>query len=80
MERHLIAIAAGILGGAIPNNKSNIHPYLMGALLAILAVKVFVGDYDKGYSWTLSDIGFIVLTGLEGVLGAALLTYVKRFT
>jgi hypothetical protein len=71
MERHLIAIATGVLGGAIPNNKSNIHPYLMGAILAILAVKVFVGDYDKGYSWTISDIGFVVLTGLEGVLGAA---------
>lgn len=80
MQRHLIAVATGILGGAIPNQKSNIHPYLMGAILAILAVKVFVGDYDKGYSWTLSDIGFVVVTGLEGVLGAAAVTTASRFT
>jgi hypothetical protein len=77
MERHLIAFAAGVLGGAIPNTNSNIHPYLMAAILAVLAVKVFVGDYDQGYSWTISDIGFIVMTSLEGILGAALLGYLR---
>ena len=77
MERHLIAIASGIIGGAIPNTKSNIHPYLMGAIVAILAVKVFVGDFDKGYSWTWSDVVFILIFGLEGALGAALLRYFR---
>jgi hypothetical protein len=73
MDRHLIALASGVIGGAIPNTKSNIHPYLMGAILAILAVKVFVGDFDRGYKWTLSDVAFVVLFGLEGALGAAAL-------
>ena len=44
----------------------------MGAIVAILAVKIFVGDFDKGYSWTWSDIVFIIVFGLEGALGAAL--------
>lgn len=77
MERHLIAVASGIIGGAVPNTKSNIHPYLMGAIVAILAVKVFVGDFDKGYSWTWSDIVFILVFGFEGALGASLLRYFR---
>jgi hypothetical protein len=73
-KRHILAIACGILGGVLPNIKSNIHPYLIGAFVAGFVVKMIYGDYDKGYSWTLSDIVFWTITLLEGVLGAFLIT------
>jgi hypothetical protein len=63
------------VGGLIPNDKSNIHPLLMGAILAILATKVFVGDYDRGYQWTLSDVVFVAITSAEGALGASIMGY-----
>ena len=69
-NRHLISISAGILGGYIPNNHSNIHPLLMGAILALLLTKVLIGDYDRGYQWTVSDILFSILCAFEGALGA----------
>lgn len=72
INRHIIALISGILGGLIPNNKSNIHPSLMGAILAILAVKVLIGDYDQGYQWTWKDIVFAITTITEGVLGSKL--------
>ena len=68
-NRHVIAFLAGVIGGLIPNDKSNIHPLLMGAILAILATKVLVGDYDRGYQWTCSDIVFVAITASEGALG-----------
>lgn len=71
-NRHIVAFLAGAIGGVIPNNKSNIHPLLMGAILAVLAVKVLIGDYDRGYQWSSSDIVFVVITITEGVLGAKL--------
>lgn len=74
-NRHIVAILGGIVGGLIPNNKSNIHPLLMGAIIGILATKVLVGDYDRGYQWTLSDIAFVVISGIEGSLGAAISGY-----
>lgn len=72
MDRHILALSAGAIGGAIPNAKSNINPLLMGAILALLVVKVLVGDWDAGYQWTMKDIPFAVNTIIEGVLGAAL--------
>jgi hypothetical protein len=72
MNRHLIALSAGVLGGAIPNTKSNINPLLMGAILAVLLVKILEGDWDAGYQWTLSDIPFGISTIVEGVFGALL--------
>lgn len=75
LNRHLVALIAGMIGGVIPNDKSNIHPLLMGAILAILATKVLVGDYDKGYQWTVSDILFVAITSAEGVLGAFIVGY-----
>lgn len=69
-SRHLLSLSAGVLGGALPNEKSNIHPYLMGALIAIALTKILLGDYDLGYQWTIYDILFMAITALEGVLGA----------
>ena len=69
-NRHLVAIASGILGGCIPNKRSNIHPLFMGFVLSLLISKVLFGDYDKGYRFTKSDILFFVVVGSEGVLGA----------
>ncbi len=71
-SRHLLAIAAGVLGGFLPNQTSNIHPLLMGALLGLFFVKVLFGDWDFGYQWTPSDIGFVLVTALEGATGAML--------
>lgn len=67
----MVAFLAGAIGGLIPNDKSNIHPLLMGAIFAWLATKILVGDYDRGYQWTVSDLGFLTVTALEGSLGAA---------
>jgi hypothetical protein len=70
MEQHFLAVLAGFFGGMIPNDKSNIHPLLMGAILSILLTKIFYGDYDKGYQWTLKDFYFVLIVGGEGALGA----------
>jgi hypothetical protein len=69
-NRHLISVSAGILAGYIPNNHSNIHPLLMGAILAILLTKILIGDYDRRYQWTYSDFVFGFITACEGMLGA----------
>jgi hypothetical protein len=70
MERHVLALLAGFLGGIIPNDKSNIHPLLMGAILSILLTKIFYGDYDKGYQWSIKDVWFALIVGGEGAIGA----------
>jgi hypothetical protein len=72
LKSHLLAFSAGVLGAAIPNDRSNIHPLLMGALVSLFFVKVLLGDYDIGYTWTVSDIAFALIVGLEGVFGALL--------
>jgi len=69
-KRHILAIAAGILAGYIPSVNSNIHPLLLGAIFAVLLVKLFFGDYDTGYQWTKLDIVFAILHSTEGILGA----------
>jgi hypothetical protein len=69
-KRHILSIASGILAGFLPSKPSNIHPYLLGAIAAILFTKLFFGDYDAGYQWTPSDILFAMINGLEGILGA----------
>lgn len=72
INRHIVAMLSGVLGGLIPNDKSNIHPLVMGAILAVLAVKVLIGDYDPGYQWTWNDVVFATTTIFEGALGARL--------
>lgn len=75
-KRHILALACGILGGVLPNNKSNMHPLLTGAILAGLIVKIIYGDYDVGYKWSLSDIVFWSVTLVEGAVGAFIMTNV----
>lgn len=70
MERHILALLAGFVGGLLPNNKSNIHPLLMGAILSILLTKIIFGDYDTGYQWSIKDMWFVLIVGGEGALGA----------
>jgi len=77
-SRHIVSFLAGVVGGLVPNDKSNIDPLLMGAIFAWLATKILVGDYDRGYQWTLSDLVFLVVTALEGSLGAAVATAARR--
>ena len=69
-SRHLLALASGIVGGLIPNKKSNIHPMVMGATFALFFVKVLLGDLDPGFHFTLRDIVFLVVFASEGALGA----------
>jgi hypothetical protein len=69
-ERNIFALICGLLGGVIPNNKSNIHPVLMGFILSILATKVVYGDYDIGYQWSINDIYFVIVVGGLGSFGA----------
>ncbi len=68
MERNLFAILCGIVAIFIPNNKSNIHPVVMGVILSILATKIVYGDYDKGYQWSINDIYFVLVVGGFGAL------------
>ena len=75
-KRHILALASGVLGGALPNKNSNMHPLLTGAILAGLIVKIMYGDYDTGYQWTVSDILFWTVTILEGIIGSAIISYV----
>lgn len=72
VDRHIISLLGGLIGGLLPNDKSNIHPLLMGAIVSVLATKILVGDYDRGYQWTWKDIVFAITTISEGVLGAKL--------
>ena len=71
-SRHLVATLSGFVAAFIPNDKSNINPFLMGVIVAFLVTKVVIGDYDAGYKWTLSDIVFVIVTSAEGILGVVL--------
>jgi len=70
LERNRFALLCGLIGGVIPNNKSNIHPVLMGFILSILATKVIYGDYDNVYQWTTNYIYFGIVVGGLGSFGA----------
>lgn len=72
LRRHMFAFLCGLLGGLLPNDKSNIAHWLMGGLIAILATKVVFGDFDLGYQWSWKDIVFGAVVGSEGALGAIL--------
>ena len=69
-RRHLLAVSSGVIGGSLLNQKLQWGGYLLGALLAILVVKLFIGDLDQGFQFSLYDILFVVLFGFEGFLGA----------
>jgi hypothetical protein len=73
-NRHILAFSSGAFGAYIPNDKSNIHPVVMGAILSLLLSKVLLGDFDRGYQWTLTDIWFAAQALLEGSLGAWIAT------
>ncbi len=72
-SRYLVALGAGLVSGAVPNTHSNIHPLLLGILVAILLVKILFGDFDVGYQWTFSDLWFGLSIGATGALGAWIL-------
>jgi len=68
--RDLFAFFCGCIAGITPNEKSNIHPLLLGVLFALLFTKIVFGDDDAGYQWSLSDLYFFLIVGGEGALGA----------
>lgn len=69
----------GFIAAFIPNNKSNIHPLLLGIIFALLFTKILFGDYDSGYQWSRIDFVFVVLVGLEGLLGAWIVLTILEF-
>ena len=75
-ERNAFAIFCGIIASLIPNNKSNIHPVLMGIILSILLTKIVYGDYDRGYTWSVNDIYFVFVVGSFGAFGSWLFTQI----
>jgi hypothetical protein len=42
----------------------------MGIILSILLTKIVYGDYDRGYTWSVNDIYFVVVVGSLGAFGA----------
>ena len=76
-KRHVLAIACGIVGGTLPNNNSNTHPFVIGAIIAAFVVKMVYGDYDKDFRWTFSDLIFWIFTITEGILGAFIITNIQ---
>jgi hypothetical protein len=73
-RRHILAVAGGIVGATLPNTYSNANPYIIGALVSGFLVKMIYGDYDQGYEWTFSDLVFWVVTLVEGIIGATIMT------
>ena len=73
-ERNAFALFCGIIASLIPNHKSNIPPVLMGNILSILLTKIVYGDYDRGYTWSVNDIYFVVMVGSLVAFGAWLST------
>ncbi len=39
-------------------NKSNFSSFIMIPLIVSLLTKYVLGDWDRGYKWTVSDIGY----------------------
>jgi len=78
IERTGFAILCGTIAYMIPNDRSNIHPVLMGIILSILATKVVYGDYDKGYQWSKNDVYFGLVVGGFGALGAYILNIIRK--
>lgn len=74
MIRITTAFLLGIVAAFVPNKKSNIHPVLLGAIFGFLFTKILLGDYDSGYTWTLSDLAFFFNTAAAGAVGAAMVT------
>lgn len=72
ISQHLFSFGCGLLGGVVPNTKSNIHPVLLGIIFAILFTKIVFGDWDTGYQWSSNDLAFVAVVGAEGALGAYL--------
>ncbi len=70
LRRNLFAFIIGCIAGFVPNDKSNIPPYLLGIIFAILATKIVYGDYDIGYQWSQADIIFLIVIGSLGSAGA----------
>lgn len=62
-SRHLLAIASGVFSGFIPTGKSFLNPILLGAILALVYVKLMLGGIDN-------DFLFVCVFASEGALGA----------
>ncbi len=71
-KRILSAALFGFIGGLMPNEKSNIHPVLLGIIFALLFTKIIFGDFDTGYQWSFLDIHFVLLIGFVGAFTAFL--------
>lgn len=62
-SRHLLAIASGVFSGFIPTSKSFLHPILLGAILAVVYVKLMLGGID-------GNLLFLCVFASEGAFGA----------
>ncbi len=57
IETILFVIALTLLLSLI-KNKSNFSSFIMIPLIVSLVTKYTVGDWDKGYAWTIVDIPY----------------------
>ncbi len=56
MLQTIIFVVLSTLILSIVKNKSNFSEYLMIPLIVSLLTKYVMGDWDKGYQWTINDL------------------------
>lgn len=79
LRQHFFSVVCGLIAAFIPNNKSNIHPLLLGIIFALLFTKIVFGDYDVGYQWSRADFAFLGVVGFEGFVGAWIGSIVLKY-
>ena len=52
------------LAALLPSEKSNIPPLLSSLILGVFLSKLFFGDFDEGYNWTMYDMYFVLIMSL----------------
>ena len=76
----IATIIGGYIGALLPNKLSNIPHLLMAVIIGSLVSKIFYGDFDIGYQWTISDIYYWFVTIFESLLGGSAALYVKTLS
>ena len=63
-QQYITTFMIAYLAALLPSEKSNIHPLLSSVILGVFLSKLFFGDFDEGYNWTINDMYFILIMSL----------------